>query len=818
MGIYHCWKEASALTARVIPMQQKAGTLLLVVASMSMAQQPPAKPGTAGNIVAPVTPRAIVDRYCVTCHSQNRKTAGLLLDRLDFSHIRENAAMLEKIARKVRAGMMPPANAPRLDWTTRLALVTSLENELDRNAVRNLPEPGIHRLNRMEYANAIRDLLALEVDPTKFLPPDDSTRGFDNIAGALSFSPALIEAYISAAGKISRLAIGDAAAPNQTVYSAPDDTAQEQRVAGLPFGTRGGILFHHQFPADGEYVFRVVSIRRRGVGEAFGDIGGEQLLILVDNQEVGRFDWDKAMNRRESLTVEPALELKVPVKAGPHEVGVTFLATNFAPINDHNKHFPRPTIMTGGIPGFTFYPHIGRVRITGPLNGDGAADTPSRRKIFVCHPAGPERQVSCAKQIIATLARHAFRRPVTDADVELLMDYYQQGRNSGDFESGIEMAVRCILASPDFIFRKEGEPADAAPGKPYRISDLELASRLSFFFWSSIPDEELIRVASQGKLRDPDELELQVRRMLADPRSEAFVTNFTGQWLNLRGLDTHHPVALQFPAFDDNLRQAFRRETELFFDSIIREDRSILDLLSADYTFVNERLAKHYGIPNVSGDQFRRVTLGPEFDVRRGLLGKGALLMVSSQPGRTSPVQRGKWFLQTFLGVSPPDPPPNVPPLKPKEDIAGGNGKQPSMRQQMEAHRQNPVCAACHTIMDPIGFSLENFDGIGMWRTQDGGEPINAAGQLVDGTPLNGPASLREALVRYSDQCVRVFTERLLTYALGRGVEYYDMPVIRSIDREAGRSNYRFVSLVMSVVKSEPFQMNMKPLEQRAAR
>jgi mono/diheme cytochrome c family protein len=768
--------------------------------------------------------RVLLDRYCVTCHNQNLKTANLLLDKLDLSRVRENAQVLEKVVRMVRAGMMPPAGASRLDPTTREALVSSLEDKLDQNAVANLPPPGLHRLNRNEYSNAIRDLLGLNVDAATFLPSDDSTHGFDNIAGALTLSPALLEAYMSAAGKISRLAIGDVTASAQAVYLVPEDATQDYHVEGLPFGTRGGMLIRHEFPADGTYRIKVTSVKRgnMGGGRAFGDVAGEQLEVLVDGERVGLFNWDKEVSRPAAYSYEPgAVELRIRAGAGSHAVGVTFLATNYAPTNDHNKHFLRTTIETGGIPGFTFFPHVASVRITGPFDGKTPSDTPTRRKIFVCKPASADDEAACAKKIAATLASRAFRRSVSDRDIEMLMRFYQQGRSNGTFDQGIEMVVQRIIADPEFIFRKEREPTDVSPGTFYHISDLELASRLSFFLWSSIPDEELLGVASRGELKDSAVLVRQARRMLADPRSEAMILNFAGQWLDLRGLQSATPVTMVFPDFDDNLRQALRRETELFFASIVREDRSVLDLLTANYTFVNERLARHYGIPNIYGSRFRRVTLGEEFDMRRGLLGKGALLMVSSQPGRTSPVQRGKWFLQTFLGVSPPDRPPNVPDLTPTaEKVLGSVTIQPSMRHQMEDHRANPACAACHKIMDPIGFSLENFDAIGAWRTLDGGSPIDPSGELVDGTRLNGPASLRQALVRYSDQYVRVVTEKLLTYALGRGVEYYDMPVVRSIVRNAARDNYRFSSFVIGVITSEPFRTNMKLQEngQSAAR
>jgi hypothetical protein len=760
--------------------------------------------------------RAILDRYCVVCHNTRSMAAGLeparklTLDQLDLTHVGENAQVWEKVVRRLRAGMMPPSGARRPDAATRDALVEWLENELDRSAVTHVPPPGLHRLNRTEYANVIRDLLALNVDAAKFLPPDDSTHGFDNMAGTLGMSPALLEAYMSAAGKVSRLAVGDVTAQTQTVYRVPEDTSQDYHIEGLPFGTRGGILIKHEVPADGWYVFKVfpVNLGNMDNNRAFGEVTGEKLEVLVDGEQVHLFDWDKELGR--GPAVHGGAEARVWLTAGLHSMGVTFVATNYAPGNDLNRHFLRATLETGGLPGFTFYPHVGKVRIDGPFEPAGAGNTPSRQKIFVCRPSGTGAERDCARRIVSTLARRAFRRPATDQDVASLMEFYQQGRQDGSFDRGIEMALRRLLADPEFIYRKEAEPAGMAPGTRYRISDLELASRLSFFLWSSMPDDTLIDLASREKLRDPAILERQVRRMLTDPRSEALVTNFAGQWLNLRGLQSQVPVPFLFPDFDDNLREAMRRETELFFDSIVREDRSIIDLLTADHTFVNERLARHYGIPNIYGSQFRRVALGNQFDMRRGLLGKAALLAVSSQPGRTSPVQRGKWFLQTFLGVSPPDPPPNVPDLKPKKHDATGNVKDPTMREQMEAHRAVEPCASCHKIMDPIGFSLENFDAVGAWRTDEGGTPIDASGQLVDGTRLDGPASLRQALLHYSDQYVRTVIEKLLTYAIGRGVEYFDMPVVRSIVRNAAPGNYRFSSLVIGIVKSAPFQMNMK--------
>jgi cytochrome c551/c552 len=751
--------------------------------------------------------RALLTQYCVVCHSDRLKTGGLSLEKIDLTHVGENAETLEKVVRMLRAGMMPKAGMPRPNPATLEAAIEWLENELDRNAVTMLPPPGLHRLNRTEYTNAIRDLLALEVDATKFLPSDDSTRGFDNVAGALTLSPALLEGYTSAAGKISRLAIGDVTTPSQVVYRVPEDTSQDYHIQGMPFGTRGGIIVKHEFPADGEYAIKVTPISKGNMGDTnpFGEITGEKLEFLLDGERVKLFEWD-----RERAREDGTFNVKFPAKAGLHTIAVTFLATNYAPGNDLDEHFLRSTIETGGLPGFKFFPHVGKIRVDGPENPKGASDTASRHAIFVCKPASASQESACAKQIVSNLARHAFRRPVTDPDIETLMGFYQQGRNEGgDFDHGIELALRRILADPQFVFRKEPEPAGATPGKPYRISDLELASRLSFFLWSSIPDDELLTVASQNKLHEPAVLDQQVRRMLKDRRSDQLVINFAGQWLQLRALKTQSPVTAEFPDFDDNLRQAMQKETEMFVDNVVHEDHSVRDLLDANYTFVNERLAKHYGIPNVYGSNFRRVTLGPEFDMRRGLLGKGSLLTVSSQPGRTSPVQRGKTVMQVFLGVEPP-PPPVVPPPLPENGTDVHGGRKQTMREQMEMHRKVEPCASCHKIMDPIGFALENFDAVGKWRTTDDGSPINAAGQLVDGTKMDGLKDLREAMVRYTPQFVRVVTEKLLIYALGRGTEYYDMPLVRSIVREAEKNDYRFSSLVLGVVRSAPFQMNEK--------
>jgi hypothetical protein len=764
----------------------------------------------------PSDARKFVTIYCSGCHSEKTKQGKdvvakeaarkLTFDTLDVDHVEKNPEEWELIVRKLRAGMMPPSGLPRPDPVKFEAFISGLETNLDRTTERKLPPPGLHRLNRTEYSNVIKDLLDIEINPAQYLPSDDSTRGFDNVAASLSISPSLLEGYVSAAGKISRVAMGDVTTAVSQTYRVPEDTSQDYHIEGMPFGTRGGILAEHEFPADGEYSFKITPISKGNMGNTnpFGEIPGEKLELVVDGERKHLFNWDTDRERGDGT-----FDVKFPVKAGRHVVVVTFLETNAAPGNDLNRHFLRDSLETGGLPGFRFFPHVGKMVIDGPFNPAGAKDTAARKKIFVCKPTAPAQETACAAQIVSNLARRAYRRPVTTKDTELLLGFYQRGRNDGGtFDSGIEMALRRILSDPDFVFRREMEPATVTAGKPYRISDIELASRLSFFIWSSIPDDQLLKIAQQGTLRQPAVLEQQVRRMLKDPRSEALVDNFAGQWLSIRAIATQVPVAGMFPDFDDNLRNAMRREMELFVEYMIQNDRPVTELLDANYTFVNERLAKHYKIPNVYGSYFRKVELPPELDYRRGLIGKGLLMTISSQPGRTSPVQRGKTVLQTFLGVEPPAPPPGVEvDLKSSADDRAAT---PTMRQQMEMHRKNEPCMSCHKIMDPIGFSLENFDATGAWRDLDGTQPIDAKGVLVDGTPLNGAKELRGALVKYSPQFVRVTTEKMLIYALGRGTEYYDMPLVRQIVRSAAKDNYRFSTLVLAVVKSDPFQMNEK--------
>jgi Protein of unknown function (DUF1592)/Protein of unknown function (DUF1588)/Protein of unknown function (DUF1585)/Protein of unknown function (DUF1587)/Protein of unknown function (DUF1595) len=811
-------------------------TMSLVLAAFGKTgqQAPPAAP-TADAVAAQ---KALVTQYCMTCHSDKAKSAGMdsarkiNFDHLDIGHVEQNADTWELIVRKLRAGMMPPANARRPEPATYKGFITWLENELDRTAGTYTPPPGLHRMNRTEYANVIKDMLDLDVDPSKYLPSDDSTHGFDNIAGALGVSSTLVEAYVSAAQKISRLAMGDPGSSSLVVYRTPEDTSQDYHIEGLPFGTRGGMLIPHVFPSDGEYQITITPIFGDNMSPTgFGSVPCEKLEVLMDSERVAMIDWQgggrapaancggrqvaetRSGQSGADLGRSSGMKLKITTKAGAHKLGVTFLQTNFAPVLDLDQHFMRDTVQTGPTPGFTYFPHVGTVRIEGPFNATQAVDSPSRKKIFVCKPTGVADETACATKILTNLATKAFRRPATPAEVATLMEFYKGGRKEKDFDNGIEMSLARLLTDVKFIYRIEAEPASAKVGEPYRLSDLDLASRLSFFLWSTSPDDELVRVATQGKLKDPAILEQQVRRMLKDKKAESLAVNFAGQWLNLRGLQAQSPLPMLYPDFDDPLRQAMRREVELLFDNIVREDRPVTELLTADYTFVNERLAKHYGIPNIYGSQFRRITLGPDMDNRKGLLGKGAFLVTTAKPDRTSPVTRGKWVMTNILGMGPPPPPPDVPPLPPRMTDAAGNTKAPSMRQKMLDHRVRNDCIQCHSMMDPIGFSLENFDAIALWRTTDEGNAIDPNAKLFDGTTVDGPASLRKWLVSYSDQFVEVTAEKLMTYALGRGVEYQDMPLVRAISHDAAKNGNKFSALVLDIVKSKPFLMNMKMQE-----
>jgi mono/diheme cytochrome c family protein len=764
-------------------------------------------------VVSTEQPRALLDKYCVTCHNDRLKTANLSLQGADLAKVGEHAELWEKVVRKLRAGVMPPPDMPRPALAEYDGLRDWLEAEIDRSSAGQVT-PGavvLHRLNRTEYANAIRDLLDLQIDVAALLPPDDSANGFDNIAGSLTISPTLLESYATAAARVSRMAVGYWKSPTEATYLATNDASQNHRMEGMPFGTRGGIVARHDFPADGEYKF---SIQNFGVGSF---IPNEQLVLIIDGERAHVWPY-RGVGANVGMTAEAdgTLEVTVPVRAGSRVVGATFIATNYRPSLDIIRHYDRQSLENNTIPQIQNYPAIGFVRVQGPFNAQRPPDSASRRRVFTCRPSATTSEATCAQQILTTLARRAYRRPVTPKEITTLMTFFGEGRKGASFEDGIEYALRLVLASPQFLVRAEREPVEPARSKSttrtgYRITDLELASRLSFFLWSSIPDDELITVATQGRLSQPAVLDQQVRRMLRDSRSDALISNFAQQLLYLRNLPATSPDGIFYPNWDDELRQAFKRESELFFESILREDRSVLDLLTADYTFVNERLARHYGIPNVYGARFRRVTLPPELDYRRGLLGKGAFLSVTwTQNFRSSPVKRGVWVLENILGTPPPEPPPNVPAL---EETKGESGKALTLREQMTLHRGAPTCAGCHKIMDPIGFALENFDADASWRTKQGGEggmSIDSTVKLFDGQEVSGPAGLRAALLRYSPQFSRMFVEKLMTYAVGRGMEYTDMPTIRGIVRDTAKSNNRFSTIVTAVVKSPQFQMRVK--------
>lgn len=792
-------------------------TGLAVLAAAAVSGCPPA--GAAGLPVA--AQQALLDHYCRVCHNYEDYAGGVEFEVFDPSKAHEEAALTERMLRKLRSGMMPPAGKPRPDPHAVQAFATALETEIDAHAHPDLATPRLHRLNRVEYQNSVRDLLGLDIDVSQQLPADDVSHSFDNQAGTLTFSPALLEAYLSAAARISRTVLGIATEPTQATYRVAEDATQRYHVDGLPFGTRGGLLIHHTFPADGVYTFKVYSVNLGNMGNfrPFGEIRGEQLLVYLDDRRVAQVDWDQALHVNRPFTEVgtgqlTTIDVSLPVTAGPHRVGVTFLATNQAPGLDLNHAFDRSTIETGGLPGFTFYPHIGRVRIDGPAQGRPGTDSPLRARLLTCTPRQPSEEEPCARQIASALVRHAYRGKATPADVDTLIQFYRQGRQDGSFDTGMDALLQRLLVDPKFLLRVEATPAGIPPGTPYRVSDLDLASRLSFFLWSSLPDEELLHLAEAGKLSQESVLRGQIRRMLADPRAAALTTSFADQWLGLRALATQKPVVDLFPDFDDNLRQAMRREVELLFTSLLKEDRSVLDLLTARYTFVNERLAMLYGIPRIKGSYFRRVTLDQSQSMRWGLMGKGAILTITSQPGRTSPVVRGNWVLRTLLGTPAPDPPPNVPALKPHATDAAGNSRPPSMRAQMELHRANPVCAACHKIMDPIGFALEPFDAIGRWRTEDGGNPIDGKSQLYDGSMVDGPAGVRAFLLRHQDQYLRNVTQALMTYAVGRGMEYDDMPMVRRVLQAAARQQYRLPALIEAVALSDLFRMNVVPAAQ----
>jgi len=823
---------------------------LVVVAVLALC------PGTAGHRVSAASPqaaaapaitaageRAVLQRYCLTCHTQAMKDRGrvpIAFDTLDTSQVPRDADTWEKVIRKVRTGMMPPAQAARPDAATARTFASWLEGELDRAAEAH-PDPGrtepFHRLNRVEYRNAVRDLLGVDVDVDALLPSDDASYGFDNIAGVLKVSPTLLERYLGAAQKISRLALGSKLpGPNVEFLRLPDDLSQEDRLPGLPIGTRGGTLVAFTAPVDGEYEIRV-RLARDNFENVPLYFEPQQLEVSVDGARVHLFtvpgvppskppskpgaanaaaprpQISQIEQRGPRVTpedrdrrnhIDDTWNIRVPLKAGKRDLAIAFLKLTAAVDETPRMPFLKPFGANVNVPETRKGLYLRSVEVLGPYASEGPGDSPSRRRIFICQPgtSAPE-QTACARTILTALTRRAYRRPVNAADVRPLMALFAAGRTDAGFDAGIERAMRRLLVSPEFLFRVERDPANVAPGAVYRISDLELASRLSFFLWSTIPDDELLSLAEGGRLHDPAVLDGQVRRMIADERFSAFINNFVGQWLWLRNLPSAAPVGFEFPDFDGSLRQAFQRETELFAASIVREQRSALEFLTADYTFLNERLARHYGIPNVKGEHFRRVALGPG-SVRGGLLGQGSILAVTSHPDRTSPVVRGKWILENLLGASPPPPPPNVPELKATSEP----GRILSMRERMAQHRESPQCASCHAVMDPIGFSLENFDGVGRWRVLgESGGPIDASGALPGGVTFSGPAGLKQALVGQSDEFVTNLTEKLLTYALGRGVEYYDLPAVRAIVKATAADGHRVSSLIAGVAASAPFQM-----------
>jgi hypothetical protein len=751
--------------------------------------------------------QALVKQYCVGCHSDKAKMAGLSLEGLDLTKVPANADVWEKVLRKLSANQMPPAQMPHPADAARKAFTGYLETELDHAAAAH-PNPGhptIHRLNRAEYSNAVRDLFALDIQPGSNLPPDDSGYGFDNIGDVLSLSPVLIERYMTVGRMVARLAVGDTdVKPQVDVFTPVKDRAagrggrgaRPERISDdVPFDSAGGVSIQYTFPVDAEYIFKIkMPAPAAGFGETAAPVGQN-------------------------------LELRIPVKAGVHQVAATFMKSSAVPevlpvLNavrfggggrgagaapqtahldlrlDGERLKLYDVAETGGAPTFN------ELSIAGPYNILGAGDSPSRRKIFVCKPPSPKEEEPCARKILSTLGRRAYRRPFTDADLKPLMGFYAAGRTEGGgFDNGIEMALRAMLVSPDFLFRVERDSAGSAPGSVHRINDYEMASRLSFFLWSSIPDDELLKLADEGKLKDQKVVMQQVERMLDDPKSKAFVSNFAGQYLYLRNLASIRPDPDEYPDFDSNLRKSFETETQMFFNSILRENRPVTELLTAKYTFVNQRLAEFYGIPDVYGSQFRRVELTDPN--RGGVLGQGSLLTVTSYPNRTSVVQRGKWVLENLLGTPPPPPPPNVPSLDPH----GKDGKL-SMRQAMEMHRANPTCASCHSRMDPIGFALENFNGIGEWRDKDNGATIDPSGKLPDGSSFNGAAGLKNLLVtQHRDEFLTTFAEKLLTYALGRGLESYDRPAVRAILHDADKHNDTIPALIESIVSSPQFQM-----------
>ncbi len=874
LGLLLCWRlellgAAGPVNLRPEPTHARGPALAAfsqAAASPAAAPRVPAAPDASGGQRSAVAPavsahgltaeeRGVLTKYCVTCHNQRLKTAGLALDAvlseggaagsaIPVGALGAQAVVWEKVIRKLRSGAMPPVGSPRPDAATYDSLALSLEASLDRAAAAGI-NPGrtdaLHRLTRTEYRNAVRDLLDLEVDVTALLPADNADRnGFDNMTSVLSVSPVLLDRYVSAAHKISRLAVGTApAGPAVESYTVPITVLQDDRMdEGAPLGSRGGRTIRHLFPVDGEYEISI-RLQTNYIGYLRGVLSSHDLELRLDGARVktftvggeapgrptpasyegnifGSVEWEAYMH-----DADKHLRLRLPVTAGPHTVGVAFMREAWAA---EGVLQPRPfgfALAVDAMPDSS--PGLGKIEIAGPFNVTGPGDSPSRRRIFACRPTRPADESACADQILSRLARLAYRRPIGDTDRRAIRTFYERGRQGGDFDAGIQTGLERILSAPDFLFRIERDPrqsavnaarttaaatvASPATSGAYRLTGLELASRLSFFLWSSIPDEPLLDVAISGKLQDPRVLQQQVRRMLADRRASALVENFFGQWLMFREVHNRTPDPVTYPEFDDSLREALQRETSLFIESQLREDRGIMDLVTADYTFLNARLAEHYRIPGVYGSRFRKVTL-PDGTQRGGLLGHGSVLLVTSYPNRTSPVLRGKWLLDNMLGAPPPPPPPDVPALPER----GEGGKPASVRELLETHRKNVVCANCHAQMDPLGFSLEAFDGIGGWRTTgEGGAPIDASASLVNGTKFEGLDGLRSVLVNRREQFVRTVSEKLLAYALGREANAYDMPTIRSVVRASAAGGYKWSSVIIGLVESPPFQMRALP-------
>ncbi|MGE0360298.1 MAG: DUF1592 domain-containing protein [Vicinamibacterales bacterium] len=749
----------------------------------------------------------LVTTYCATCHSERAKAGGLSLAGFNAMRAQEQPALVEKMIRKLRAGMMPPAGAKRPDAATIAALTTALEGRMDETAAVH-PNPGyrpFQRLNRAEYAAAVKALLAIDVDVTTFLPPDTISHGFDNVADAQTFSPTLMEGYLRAAGRITTLALGDpTSAPTEATYKVPRTQSQMEHIAGTPIGTRGGVSLVHVFPADGDYSFRAM-LHSIPTGQLYGSIvRGEKLEISIDGARVAVLDIDHTMSEQDPNGMN-LQSPRVHVTAGPHRVAAAFLRQFEAPVDDilAPQDYTLADSQIGSGFGITTLPHVRDFAISGPFNVTGVSETVSRRAVFSCRPTAVAEETACASEILRRLATQAYREPASDADVKTLLAFYARGRKDADFEAGIRAALEALLASPRFVFRLEQPPASARVGDAYPVGDLDLASRLSFFLWGTVPDAELVRVASAGGLKRAAGLETQVRRMLADPKAEALATRFAHQWLRLQDVEKIRPDALLFPYWDHTLAANLVRETELFFASLVGDDRSVLDLLRADYTFANERIARHYGIPNVMGPEFRRVAVPDE---RRGILGHGSVLLLTSVADRTSPVQRGKWVMEVLLGSPPPPPPPNVPLL---EETGGARGGRVlSVRERMEEHRKNPACTSCHKVIDPLGLALENFDVTGKWRIKDGDVAVDASGELYDGMKMNGPAGLREALLAHKDAFLLSFTEHLMTYALGRRVEPFDMAAVRKVIRDASADDLKLSAFVLGVVNTPAFRMN----------